>query len=339
MANGHNSIRRLVHRTAEEVKASAVIGSRCGVAEGINAFRAKLDLQVMNRNGYKEPPAVKNRLMRKHEAVMTYLEQLLGDYARAYDYRAPLPEVPSNLRNKIWMCWWQGIDNAPEIVKACVSSVQRHSAGREVIIITSDNVNDYASIPEWFLDKVNSGVISRTHLSDLLRFSLLAQYGGIWLDATFYCCRDLSSPVYSAPVFSIKRPDYLHGSIASGYFANYSLGCDDAHRGVFAAFRDFFLEYWRRNDYLIDYLLSDYLIVLAGRHDERAKDSIAAIEPNNPMCDELFKILGDTYDEKKWHCLSESTDLFKLTWKQEFPISALGGETFFAALIKGGLDG
>lgn len=334
MANGHNSVKRLAHRAAEEIKASAVLGSQCGLKEGVNAFRAKLDLQIMNRNGYKEPPTVRKRLMRKHEAVMAYLEQLLGDYVEAYDYRAPLPDIPKDRENKIWMCWWQGIDNAPEIVKACVSSVQRHSAGREVIIITSDNVNDYASIPEWFLDKVNSGVISRTHLSDLLRFSLLAQYGGIWLDATFYCCRDLSSPVYSAPVFSIKRPDYLHGSIASGYFANYSLGCDDAHRGVFAAFRDFFLEYWSRNDYLIDYLLSDYLIVLAGRHDERTKDSIAAIEPNNPMCDELFKILGKPFDADEWNRLKADTDLFKLTWKQSFPIDCSGRETFYGKLLK-----
>ena len=336
MANGHNNIKRLAHRAAEEIKASAVIGSRCGVAEGFNAFRAKLDLQVMNRNGYKEPPAVKNRLMRKHEAVMIYLEQMLGDYARAYDYRAPLPEVPGNLRNKIWMCWWQGIDNAPEIVKACVSSVQRHSAGREVIIISSDNVNNYVSFPEWLMDKVDAGIISRTNLSDLLRLSLLAQYGGIWLDATFYCCRDLSSSVYSAPMFSIKRPDYLHGSIASGYFAGYSLGCDIEHRRVFATVRDFFLEYWHRNDYLIDYLIVDYLVVFAERHDDWIRGSIAAIEPNNPKCDELIKILDKPYNCELWTDLRKNTDIFKLTWKRKYQRED-SLETFYSKLVDGGL--
>lgn len=46
MPKGHNDIRRLVHRAMEEVKASVSIGRVCGFSDGINAFRAKLDLQI-----------------------------------------------------------------------------------------------------------------------------------------------------------------------------------------------------------------------------------------------------------------------------------------------------
>lgn len=337
MPNGHNGIRRLVHRAMEEIKASMSIGRVCGLSDGLNAFRAKLDLQVMNRNGYSEPPKVRSRLIRKHEAVMCYLEKLMGDYVKSYDFCTSVPDVPEAMKNKIWMCWWQGIENAPEIVRACISSVQRHSADREVIIVTNDNVDKYVSFPQWMINKVDSGIVSRTHLSDLLRLSLLAQYGGIWLDATFYCCRDLDAEVYNSSVFSIKRPDYLHGSIASGYFANYSLGCDDENRRIFVAVRDFCLEYWRINDYLIDYLLTDYLIVLAKRHNRRINDSIDAIRPNNPMCDELFKILDKPFNNATWELLKKDTDLFKLTWKQTFPNQIDGIPTFYTELLKGGL--
>ena len=85
MASGHNNMRRLAHRAAEEIRASVAIGRACGFSEGVNAFHAKLDLQVMNHNGYYEPPQVRARLIRKHEAVMRYLEELLGDYASAYN--------------------------------------------------------------------------------------------------------------------------------------------------------------------------------------------------------------------------------------------------------------
>ena len=34
----------------------------------------------------------------------------------------------------------------------------------------------------------------------------------------------------------------------------------------FVVARDFFLEYWRRSDTLVDYLLVDYLIVLAQKY-------------------------------------------------------------------------
>lgn len=337
MSNGHNNVKRLVHRAAEELKSSIAIGGVCGVAEGVNAFRAKFDLQVMNRNGYEEPPAVRSRLVRKHEAVMMYLEKLMGDYADSFDYNVELPPIPASMENKIWMCWWQGLENAPEIVKACIESVKRNADGREVIVITDENLGNYIDIPKWMLDKVKAGIASRTNLSDLLRLSLLAKYGGIWLDATFFCARPLSEHVYSAPLFSIKRPDYLHGSIASGYFAGYALGCDGLHRFAFAAARDFFLEYWRRSDYLIDYLLVDYLIVMAQRRSKSIADAFADIESNNPQCDELFKVLGMPYDEKKWAALSVSTDLFKLTWKQEYPKQVGGTETFYGRILKGEL--
>ena len=337
MPNGHNSIKRLAHRAAEEVKSSCAIGKACGASEGFNAFRAKLDLQVMNRNGYAEPPAVRSRLVRKHEAVMTYLEKLMGDYAESYDYGASLPPVPDGMGGKIWMCWWQGLENAPEIVKACIDSVRRNAAGREVIVITEGNMGDYIDIPGWMLDKVRNGIASRTNLSDLLRLSLLARYGGIWLDATFFCCRPLNAPAYSAPLFSIKRPDYLHGSIAGGYFAGYSWGCSELNRYIFAAARDLFLEYWRRSDYLIDYLLVDYLIVMVQRHCPDIAAAFDNIEPNNPACDELFKILSESYDDAKWSELFSSTDLFKLTWKQDFPKQVDGRQTFYGKLVEEGL--
>ena len=337
MPNGHNNIKRLVHRATEEIKSSVAIGKACGVSEGVNAFRAKLDLQVMNRNGYAEPPEVRSRLVRKHEAVMVYLENLMGDYAERYDYGAVLPPIPEGMEDKIWMCWWQGLENAPEIVKACIDSVCKNSAGREVIVITDENIGDYIELPGWMLDKVRKGVASRTNLSDLLRLSLLAKYGGIWLDATFFCCRSLDAPAYSAPLFSIKRPNYLHGSIASGYFAGYSWGCDESKRFVFAAARDLFTEYWHRSDYLIDYLLVDYIVVMTQRHCPAIAEAFAAIEPNNPACDELFKVLGKPYDASRWSDLSSSTDLFKLTWKQEFSKYLDDAPTFYGKLVEGGL--
>lgn len=337
MASGHNNMRRLAHRAAEEIRASIAIGRVCGFSEGVNAFHAKLDLQVMNRNGYFEPPQVRSRLIRKHEAVMRYLEKLLGDYASAYNYDQVLPPVPTDMSGKIWMCWWQGEDQAPEIVKACIDSVRKGSEGREVVVISDENIQNYVVFPEQVLRLRDKGVLSRTHLSDLLRLELLSRYGGLWLDSTFFCCRPLVSEVYSAPLFSIKRPEYLHGSIAAGYFANYSLGCDDENRYIFAAIRDLFLEYWNRSTYLIDYLLTDYLIVMVQRHNNRVADAFSSVKQNNPMCDELFKVLGTPYEQDDWNYLSADTDLFKLTWKQGFPKQIGGAETFYAKVLNGGL--
>lgn len=333
MANGHNSIKRIVHRSCEEIGATVRIARATSWPEAINTFRAKLDIQVMSRNGYKEPPEVRERLLRKHETVLKYLEGRFGDYYASYDYGAPLPPLDPALEGKIWMCWWQGEENAPEIVRACIDSVRRNAGGHEVVVITDENLSKYVDIPEWALDKVHAGIMSRTHLSDLLRLSLLAEHGGLWLDATFYCTGPLDGYM-SLPVWSIKRPDYLHASVACGMFANYSLACDAAHRRVFATLRDYYLEYWRQSDELIDYLLTDYLIILAQRHDPAIAAAFATIEPSNPRCDDLISLLDKPFDQRAWDNLNTNTRLFKLTWKQEFRALSESGPTFYKHLLE-----
>lgn len=333
MANGHNSIKRIAHRSCEEIGATVRIAKATSWPEAINTFRAKLDIQVMSRNGYKEPPAVRERLLRKHETVLKYLDGRFGDYYASYDYGVPLPSLDSALEGKIWMCWWQGEENAPEIVKACIESVRRNAGEHEVIVITDKNLSHYVDFPEWVLEKVRAGVMSRTHLSDLLRLSLLADYGGLWLDATFFCTGSLDEYMH-LPVWSIKRPDYLHASVSCGMFANYSLACDDAHRRVFATLRDYYLEYWRQSDELIDYLLTDYLIVLAQRYDPSIAAAFASITPNNPCCDELISLLDKPFDRSTWNDLKASTRLFKLTWKQEFKTMSETDPTFYKYLLE-----
>jgi hypothetical protein len=338
MANGHNDICRLAHRTAEELYATRILAGATSWPEAVNSFRAKLDIQIMNRNGYQEPPAVRNRLLQKHETVLKYLEGRFGDFYAQYDYSAKLPSSNPALEGKVWMCWWQGLDSAPEVVQACVDSVQRNVGDRDVVVITDNNLSDYVDIPGWVFDKVKDGIITRTNLSDLLRLSLLTEHGGLWLDATFYCAGPIESMVFATPLWTIKRPDYLHASVAGGNFAGYSLACDTSCRKPFMVVRDFFLEYWRQSTFMIDYLLVDYLIVLAQRHCPAIADAFESVSPNNPLCDELIKVLGEPFNPEMWSLMRSETKLFKLTWKQSFPRERGGKKTFYGALLDGDLS-
>lgn len=140
------------------------------------------------------------------------------------------------------------------------------------------------------------------------------------------------------PMWSIKRLDYLHASVACGMFAGYSLACDAARRRPFVVARDFFLEYWRKSDRLIDYLLVDYLIVLAQRHDPAIAAAFATIEPNNPRCDDLISLLDKPFDRRVWDDLNSNTRLFKLTWKQEFQQCLDGMKTFYGLVLDRALN-
>lgn len=115
------------------------------------------------------------------------------------------------MRNKIWVCWWQGLDNAPEIVKTCVESIKRNSGKYEVLIITDENYKQYVKFPDWLEEKRKHGIISKTIYSDLLRLNLLSTYGGIWIDSTFFVrekvlniiCNYLYGPLNAQIIYTV----------------------------------------------------------------------------------------------------------------------------------------
>lgn len=326
-------IHHITHRTAEECRATAELAKHASWSQAINTFHAKLDIQVMSRKNNPETPAITSRLMRKHRTVLNYLESRYADFYRRYDYAQPLPDDGLPGGGKVWLCWWQGIDNAPALVQRCVESIQRNVKEHDVIILTDENYRRYVDIPDWIVDKYRNGVFSRTHFSDILRYCLLSQHGGLWLDATFFCAHPLDDYL-DMPLFTIKRPGYDHRSVACGMFAGYSLGCDYEHRRIFAVMRDFLFEYWRTNDFLIDYLLVDYMCKLAQQYDSRIAQAFESVVPNNPQCDDLVKSLASPFDQRLWDELKSDTSLFKLTWKQQFPSVVEGKDTFYARLLQ-----
>ena len=59
----------------------------------------------------------------------------------------------------IWVCWWQGKENMPDIVKACYNSIQKHACNHPVILITEENFRNYIDMPEYIINKQKEGYI------------------------------------------------------------------------------------------------------------------------------------------------------------------------------------
>ena len=332
MASKHMNLKRVTKRVKEEFGSTIEIARVLNVRDAVSTFRGKVDIQLMVHNGHKEWGWIRKHLLKKHEVMNLYLDKTCPKLSDERIRQLEKIELNEEYKDCIWICWWQGIDQAPSIVKKCVDSIRKHAGNHKVIIITDKNYKDYVDFPEWLLEKKDKGIITKTHMSDLLRLKLLGQYGGIWLDSTFYCTDSLEA-YFERPVWSIKRPDYRHTSVACGYFANYSFGCQKEYRVVFNIIAEYLLMYWKTNDYMIDYLFLDYLIVQAQRKHRMVKEAFDLIEPNNPECDELLKILGNKYEEKVWNRMKKETALFKLTWKANFPKEISGDETFYGKLI------
>lgn len=337
MEKKHNNPARILRRSIEELRASKHIANVVDFRGACAVFLAKAMIQGVNRGILSETPWVKKMLLHKHAVMQTYVDKTFRSYVEKYPF-APEVSASTGEEKRIWMCWWQGLDNAPEITKKCIASVQKNAGGHEVVVISEANYQEYVQLPAWIIEKYRKGTISRTHFSDVLRLFLLAEHGGLWLDSSVFCTGEQLQEYLHMPVWTIKRPGYGHLSVAGGRWVTGTMGCDEAHRWMFAVVRDFLLQYWRTHDMLMDYLILDYLIDLAVRNESRIADCFANIAPNNLNGDELLKVINEPFDEARWKELQENTGLFILSWKKMFLMEKSGCPTYYAMLMSGGLQ-
>lgn len=77
---------------------------------------------------------------------------------------------------QVWI-YWEG--NLPEFVEKCVQNIRNKNPEYAVYLLNPENVNQYSQID---FSKLASATPQQK--ADLLRFDLLYNHGGIWLDAS-----------------------------------------------------------------------------------------------------------------------------------------------------------
>lgn len=216
--------------------------------------------------------------------------------------------------NKIWVCWFQGMENAPKLVKICFNSLKKNLRNKEIILITSENMENYVSFPDYILRKWKQGVITHTHMTDLLRLELLIKYGGTWIDATVLCTRDIDSiPDYyfNSDLFfyqTLKPGKDGQATVLSSWFISAS-----TNNKILMATRYLCYEYWKKNNEMIDYFLLHVFFQLALEYYEDEWSTVVPVSNSTPHI--LLLRLFDMYDEKLFEYIKEQTPFHKLSYK------------------------
>ena len=109
----------------------------------------------------------------------------------------------------IWILWFQGLSEAPFVVKQCIASWERENPGWRVNVLTKDSLNQFIDLA---LPKDKLETLTLTKQSNLIRLQLLSEYGGVWADATTVCMRPLD--------------EWIDNCTASGFFAFHKPGRD-----------------------------------------------------------------------------------------------------------------
>lgn len=90
---------------------------------------------------------------------------------------------------KLWSFWdAEGLQNAPAVVQACYQKIKLSAdkAGFEYILLNSNNVKDYIQDYETKITAVRQRSKQQAvqHFADLVRFHIIHEHGGIWMDIT-----------------------------------------------------------------------------------------------------------------------------------------------------------
>ena len=234
--------------------------------------------------------------------------------------------------NKIWISWLQGMDSAPLLVQRCYSSIKSCFSDREIIVITSDNLKEYVEFPDYIIDKWQKGIITNTHFSDLLRVELLINHGGIWIDSTVLCTGNvipeymLDSDLFFYQMLKPGRDGHAIG--LSSWFISTT-----TNNKILLVVRDLLYEYWRRNNFLVDYfLLHSFMEIVLSYYPEEYQ-KVVKVSNSSPhiLLLDFFK----PFDFKQFEYIKQQTCLHKLSYK--LPSEDIKREnTYFDVIINKG---
>jgi hypothetical protein len=223
------------------------------------------------------------------------------------------------------------METAPEIVQRCCRSVQESFPDRPIHILTENNYRDYVTFPAFIRDKIDRGVITRTHMSDLLRLELLIRYGGTWLDATVFC----SSPV--VPDYMMDSDLFLFQDLKPGWDGHcqrISSWMITACTGnpILRLTRALLYEYWKKNTKMADYFLFHDFFELA---IEAYPEEWSKVVPcSNAAPHILLLRLFEPYREEVWEAVKEMTPFHKLSYKFDDEKARIPG-TYYRKLMDG----
>ena len=262
---------------------------------------------------------VKQQLEKKYRKT-------LEAFDKTYD-----KSLPHEASNKVWICWFQGMDNAPDLVKTCFESVKKNLINKDIVLITADNLEQYVQFPDYIIDKWKSGIITHTHMTDLLRIELLINYGGLWLDATTLC----TSPDKDIPKYFFESDLFFFQTLKPGrdgkatYPSSWLISAKTNNK-ILMATRTLLYEYWKTNTAMDDYfLLHDFMSIALDKYEDDWKQIVPR---DNATPHILLLRVFDKYDKDIWQAIKEQTPFHKLSYKftnKEKP----KGKTYYSELI------
>ncbi|MBS0910040.1 capsular polysaccharide synthesis protein [Tatumella sp. JGM118] len=213
--------------------------------------------------------------------------------------------------NYVWVSWLQGEKNAPFIVSQCINSIKKNSPkDYKVMIIDEDNFSSYVKLPMVITKKYKSGIITKTHFSDILRWALLSEYGGIWMDSTIFLAKEINN-IGGEGFFTLKQSsEEAYQYVPKGRWSGFFVKVESRYYPAKYIY-NLLLEYWTLNNQMVDYFLIDYVLdITFDRLSEFKND----IEQLGIYGNEIYFLMESLKNERFLYD-HDSIGIYKLSYK------------------------
>lgn len=281
-------------------------------------FRVALMGHILNFpwNSRMERRRIRGNATRK--AVLSYLDRYVP-----FVFTPDSASDDEPAREYIFSIWFQGEENAPDVVQACWSSIRRNCS-LELVILDEKSIFEWIDLPDYVVSKWRSGKMKHAHFADICRIELLYRYGGLWMDATDYVFSDIPKWLMDQDFFV-----YMSGESLKGFYS-YIQNCfirSKKKSYLIQAWRNAVLKYWKYEDSAVDYFVHQLLFMKVVQSDHFAEEYLAAMpvliqDPTHVL---WYEYADRDYDKDVLERVASSAVFHKMEYKSSSALSPRPG--------------
>lgn len=246
-------------------------------------FFYQVEIEFSKRGMKLSDSLIERVISRRDKYVMNYLKKVLKNDINTFEETSDNVPKDTLIPKQIWMLWWQGEEDAPSVVKLCISSMRQNNPEWKVTVLSKDNYQEYVQIDEHILARFNNGEVSVQLLSDLIRSELLYRYGGLWADATVFSIKHIPDSIVHYEYYSAKNIEtgekskyWVDLDLWEGYF----IACkknNNTAKWILTSLRNYLIT----DKALPDYLLINYLAKIGREEIFTLRSEFEMVPSNN----------------------------------------------------------
>lgn len=203
--------------------------------------------------------------------------------------------------------FWDGEEN--EIVRVCFNSMKRYINTElfEFVILNKDNINEWVD-----LSYLNGKKIPIQHYTDILRYELLSEYGGFWIDATCMLTQDLYQSTIAIRKYNFFFFSYSNTRVGTWFF--WSKPNEYSTNLILESLK----LWWEKEGVLTNYFMLHDFIEMLYWIDEDYKsewDKISKIHPRNALA--ILNNYQKNISQEEFIRLKSNSFIHKLTYKYD----------------------